>query len=66
LKRKFQVVAGPCIACYLKCVHCICDVIIACISRGIFPALAAIFCLLWTTHYSWEHVYISQLLCMNL
>jgi len=31
--------------------HCVCDVIIACISRGTFLALvASIFLLLWTKH----------------
>jgi len=55
LKRKFQVVSGPYVACCLKRAHCVCDVIIACINRGRFPALAAIFLLalncamqLWT------------------
>jgi len=46
LKCKFEVVAGPSIACYLKRVHCVCDVIIACIGRGTFLALAAVIFLL--------------------
>jgi len=66
LKHELEVVAGPCIACYLKRAHYVCDAIIACISRGTFPALAAIFCLLWTIHCSWEHVYISQLPCTKI
>jgi len=45
LKRKFEVVAGPCIACYLKRAHCKCNVIIARISHGMFPAHDAIFLL---------------------
>jgi len=45
LKRKFDVVAGPCITCYLERAHYVCDVIIACIRRGMLPALAAIFLL---------------------
>jgi len=46
LKRKFNVVVKPCIACYLKHAHCVCDVIIACNSRGTFPAFPAIIYLL--------------------
>jgi len=45
LKRKFEFVAGSCIACYLKCAHRVCDVIIASISRGTFPTLTTIFLL---------------------
>jgi len=45
LKCKFEVVAGPCVACYLKRAHCVCDIIIALISCGIFPTFAAIFLL---------------------
>ena len=60
--NSFEVVAGPCIACYLQRAHCVCDTIIGRISRGTFPALAAIFfCLLWTTRCSWKYVCISQL-----
>jgi len=40
VKRKFEVVVGTRIACYLKCAHCMCDTIIACINCGLFPALA--------------------------
>jgi len=54
LKREFEVVAGPYVAGCLRA-HCVCDVMIACINRGTYPALTAIFLLalncivqLWT------------------
>jgi len=69
LKRKFEVVAGQCIARYLKRAHCERDVIIARISRGTFLALAAIFLLALDYTYTavgWEQVFISELPCTNI
>jgi len=40
-----KLLRGPCIACYLKRAHCVCDVIIAHISHGRLAVLAAIFLL---------------------
>jgi len=45
LKCKFEVVTARALHVILR-VHYMCDVIIACISRGTFPALAAIIFLL--------------------
>jgi len=67
LKSKFEVVVGLHITGYLKRPHCVCDVIIVCISRGTFPTLAAIFLLAldYTLQFG-THLYLTAAMYEDL